>query len=533
MPPGGGGSRDPRGSAPPSIEGGPGDVTLVGVPNSSPSRRRRFAPTRPRRLRLRTKVSVLFGFVALVAGASVAVFAYNFARASLLDQRRVEARQAAVVNAREVLNLLESGEELQPALDELTDEGGFIQVFRDNGRMEAAAPIGLTQSDIIPDALRQSVTEGVSAIQRFRYGGTPYFGVGIRLARVDAQYFEAFSLESTERTLRGILFRFSLGSAAAVLLLGGFGIWTGRRLLRPLGQVTEAAQDIAEGDLSTRVAPQRDRDLEPLVDAFNGMADAVQDRIERESRFVSDVSHELRSPITALQAATDVLERRRSEFSDRPGQAVDVIIDQVRRFDGMVLDLLELSRIDAGASDMHVESSDIVDTSRRIAAHYGFPDLVIDVDPNAPSRALIDRVRYERILGNLLENAKHHADGPTRISVERPPAGPDDADDETNGSFVLVAVEDDGPGVEPAERERIFGRFARGRVSRHRVGTGLGLALVTEHAKALGGSTWVEEAPGGGARFVVSLPADTTFTHTDAEAAALGAGNMNQMEAGR
>lgn len=509
----------------------PRPVTLFDVPTTSIPRRRRFAPTRPRRLRLRTKVSLLFGFVALVAGASVAIFAYTYARASLLDQRKVEARQAALVNARQVSDLLQSGENLQQSvLEELADEGGFIQVFDHDGLM-TAAPIGLTQSDIVPGALRQSVAEGVSAIQRFRHDSTPYYGVGIRLGRVDVEYYEAFSLASTERTLRGILFRFSLGSAGAVLLLGGFGIWTGRRLLRPLGQVTEAAQDIADGDLSTRVAPQRDRDLEPLVDAFNGMADAVQDRIERESRFVSDVSHELRSPITALQAATDVLERRRGEFSDRPAKAVDVIIDQVRRFDGMVLDLLELSRIDADAADMHVESSDIVETSRRIAAHYGLADLRIDVEPDAPPRALIDRVRYERILGNLLENAKHHADGPTRIAIERPAPEPAAGDDEPIDAFVHIAVEDDGPGVEPDERERIFGRFARGRVSRHRVGTGLGLALVTEHARALGGSAWVEDAPGGGARFVVSLPADTTFMHTDAEA--LAAEHVEHLEAGR
>lgn len=511
---------------------GPAAVTLFIVPTSSISRRRRFALTRPRRLRLRTKVSLLFGFVALVAGASVAVFAYTYARASLLDQRRVEARQAALLNARQVSDLLQDGDELQQSvLEELIDERGFIQVFRSDGTMWAAAPLGLTQPNIVPDALRLSVGEGVSAIQRFRHDGKPYIGIGIRLGRVNAEYYEAFSLASTERTLRGILFRFSLGSAGAVLLLGGFGIWTGRRLLRPLGQVTEAARDIAEGDLSTRVAPQHDPDLEPLVDAFNGMADAVQDRIERESRFVSDVSHELRSPITALQAATDVLARRRDEFADRPAKAVDVIIDQVRRFDGMVIDLLELSRIDAGAADMHVESSDVVATSRRIAAHYGLSELRIDVDPEASPRVLIDRVRFERILGNLLENAKHHADGPTRISIERADPGEGFLGAEEHPpAFVHIAVEDDGPGIEPDEREQIFGRFARGRVSRHRVGTGLGLALVIEHAKALGGRAWVEDAPGGGARFIVSLPADTTFTHTDAEAAALEGAHPTRVE---
>ena len=104
-------------------------------------------------------------------------------------------------------------------------------------------------------------------------------------------------------------------------------------------------------------------------------------------------------------------------------------------------------------------------------------------------------MRFERILTNLLENAQHHGGGPTRISIEP-----------TDGPFLLVAVEDAGPGVARGERARIFERFARGSAARHRIGTGLGLALVAEHATAQGGEAWVEDRQGGGARFVVRLP---------------------------
>ena len=138
------------------------------------------------------------------------------------------------------------------------------------------------------------------------------------------------------------------------------------------------------------------------------MADAVQTRIEREARFASDVSHELRSPITALTAAVEVLDGRREEVPERTRQALDVVVGQVRRFDSMVIDLLELSRLDAGATDMNFERLDIVDLTHRIAARYGAPDVPINVAPRTRREVSIDKVRYERIVGNLIDNAKNH-----------------------------------------------------------------------------------------------------------------------------
>ena len=164
------------------------------------------------------------------------------------------------------------------------------------------------------------------------------------------------------------------------------------------------------------------------------MADAVQERIEREQRFASDVSHELRSPITALTAAVEVLDARRDDLPDRSQQALDVVVSQVRRFDAMVIDLLELSRIDAGATDLNPEVVDLVDLCDRVSQRYGYGDLPIEVHRRAKREALVDRVRFERILGNLLENATTHGGGPTRITIEPSPVK----------RSVLMAVEDCG-----------------------------------------------------------------------------------------
>jgi len=324
--------------------------------------------------------------------------------------------------------------------------------------------------------------------------------VGVKIAELDADYFEAFRLGPTEDTLRTILVTLIVGSVVTILLASFAGWWTSGRLLRPLGRITDAAGEIAAGDLDTRVVREGDPDLDRLADSFNDMADAVQTRIEREARFASDVSHELRSPITALAAAAEVIHGRRGELPDRTQQALDVIVGQVRRFDAMVIDLLELSRLDAGATDLNTEQVEIETLCRRVAARNGFADLPIEVVKpasmnGAPVTAMVDRLRFERILANLLENAVHHGGGPLRVSIEP-----------TDGPFVLVAVEDAGPGVARGERARIFERFARGSAARHRIGTGLGLALVAEHAAAQGGEAWVEDRPGGGARFVVRIP---------------------------
>jgi signal transduction histidine kinase len=451
-------------------------------------------------MRLRTKVTLFFGLIALIAAVSLTTLTYAFARSSLLDQRAEVARNQAVVNAIRVKEQLRSGSE---------DFGEFFRSIRPESGGFAAARLAdnspfstdtrFSYEDFPPE-LQGAINAGLSGVQRFKLGDEYYIGVGIKVAEVDAVYYEAFQLGPTERTLRSILLALAIGTGITVLLATGVGWWTSRRLLRPLGRITDAAGEIAAGDLDTRVAREGDPDLDRLADSFNDMADAVQARIEREARFASDVSHELRSPITALAAAAEVIHGRRGELPDRTQQALDVVVGQVRRFDAMVIDLLELSRLDAGATDLHTEEVDIAALCRRVAARNGYTDLPIDVEKHvggngAAATAIVDKLRFERILANLLENAAHHGGGAVRVSIEP-----------SDGPYLLVAVEDAGPGVARGERLRIFERFARGSAARHRIGTGLGLALVAEHAAAQGGEAWVEDRPGGGARFVVRIP---------------------------
>jgi two-component system, OmpR family, sensor histidine kinase MtrB len=455
-----------------------------------------------RSLRLRTRVTLFFAFIALLAGIVLIGVTYGFARNNLINERTDSAQIQALANANDVSALLttdptpaEIGNFFENTLR--TESDGFANLASGlDDPVIAVTDLSHPISDY-PERLVDAVWDGRSATQFASIDGRDYIIVGVAIAEHGTGYFEAFPIGSTEDTLNAILTALTLGAAGTLLLATLFGLATSRRLLRPLSQVADAAEQIASGGLDTRLAPETDPDLDRLAGSFNEMADAVQTRIEREARFASDVSHELRSPITALTAAIEVLDARREDIPERTQQALDVVVSQVRRFDDMVMDLLELSRLDAGSPDLNIERLDLVDLTRRIADRYNAADVPIDIARRTQREVAMDKVRFERVLGNLLDNAHNHGDGPVHIELFTVEPG-----------RFRLAVEDNGPGVAQSEREKIFERFARGSAARNRIGTGLGLALVAEHTEAMGGRAWVEDRSGGGARFVVELPTE-------------------------
>ena len=363
----------------------------------------------------------------------------------------------------------------------------------------AQEPLRFTQSNLPQDLVNKTL-QGGTGRQRFTFDSNPYEAIGVSIPSIHAQYFEAFPLADVATTLGTIQTTLLIGVILITVAAAFLGSTTSRNVLRPLLRVTGAADNIATGGLDTRLEIEKDPDLERLVTSFNEMADAVQQRIEREQRFASDVSHELRSPVTALGAAVDVLVSKRVEFSDRNKEAIDILASQVKRFDRTVVDLLELSRLDAGASENNLDNVHLADLLKRIMSRHGFDQVAFS--PTLPVKegsteiddtVMVDRRRIERILLNLLENARDHGGGATRVSL-----------DEQQDHFVL-SVEDNGQGIAISERSRIFERFARGTAARLSTGSGLGLAIVQEHARALGGTAFVEDSPSGGAKFVVTI----------------------------
>jgi len=454
---------------------------------------------RVRHLSLRSRVTLLFLMTGLIAAVLLSGASYITARTYLLERRDEIVERQSFNNAQLIRTQLRTrrSEAFELISGIRTESNGFAILHLSPEDLYFSQDIRNTQT-LLPPELVSATLQGITSRQRFSINGEPFIAVGVSINEINAQYFEAFPLTDEERTLTIIGSTLLLGVLIVGSLSSLVGLWVSRRLMRPLERVSEAASEIAEGGLDTRLEQEDDPDLSRLVSSFNEMADAVQTRIEREVRFASDVSHELRSPITALAAAVEVLDARRADLSDRTQQALDVVVSQIRRFDQMVLDLLELSRLDAGITEVIREEIDIVVFIRRIASRYGVDDIQIIVSEGSDSVVKIDKRRFERIMANLLENARLHGGGVSLVQIER----------QSNGS-TRISVEDSGPGVAQSERVRIFERFARGSAGRSRAGgTGLGLALVAEHARAHGGSAWVEDATSGGARFVVEFPGD-------------------------
>ncbi len=436
---------------------------------------------------------MFFSLTALIAGIALALTTYAVARSFLVGQRASVARTQAFANAKVINDQLSADPTtIGDIVGRLrTEGGGFAKLVVGDKEFLTDASFPATA---FPIELSRTVEARHSGDQYFSFDQRPFLAVGVYLASTGAHYFEAFPLTDTERTLRAIATAMVIGAIGTTLVAAALGWWASRRLLRPVSRLATAAGELASGGLDTRMSPESDPDLGRLATSFNDMADAVQTRIQREARFASDVSHELRSPITALTAAVEVLRSRRDDLPERSRQALDLVVAQVQRFDQMVLDLLELSRIDAGATDVHRESVAPAQLATRIAHRYGFDGVPVTVDHRLPPTVQVDKLRFERILANLLDNAKHHGGGPTEVRL-----------DLAGETAMVISVSDDGPGVAPSERQRIFERFARGGAARHRSGTGLGLALVAEHTAAHGGRVWVDEAPGGGASFHARL----------------------------
>jgi two-component system sensor histidine kinase MtrB len=453
-----------------------------------------------RRRSLGTRVTAGFALSALLVSAAVSLTTYYLTRRSVLQSRQSLAVHQTLGNAVVVGNALRfSAPDLPDVLSSLetpTDSQSLL--YQRGSWVVSNLAVG---SASLPTALRgQVIGHNVSATMAYRLTGHAELAVGVALPAESAAYFEVFDLSDVSRTLVALALSLAGASAVATLLGAAIGTWATRRMLSPLAQTARAAAAIARGQLDTRLVPGRDSELADLAESFNAMVTALEQRIQRDARFASDVSHELRSPLTTLHTAVDVLSHRRGELPERSAQALDLLNDEVNRFERLVEDLLEVSRFDVGAADLSLEEVEVAELVRQALGHLGHGGVPVVVRPGGEHLEIsADKRRLERVLANLLTNAEAHGGGATQVEVG-PMAG---------GAY--VAVDDAGPGVPPESRELIFERFARGRAAGRRAmgaGVGLGLSLVREHVKLHRGRVVVTDSPEGGARFLVELPAD-------------------------
>lgn len=441
------------------------------------------------RFGLRSRVALVFAVLSVVVALLVSTGIYLASRTYLTNQRQVTGVRGALTDARSVDAAIAGGTQPGEALNQLPVVGSSQALMR-VGTVWYSRGSTVSPTDI-PESLIDVTLSTGGAQQRFAIGDEVFYGVGVYTR--SGLFVELYPLSDLRELLDDA--RVSLVALAFVAFVAGgaVGRYLGSRLMRPLELLGEGAQQLADGDLSVRLPDTGDPDLDIISDSFNGMAAAVASRIDRERRFVANVSHELRSPLTTVVATAELLEEHRDSFREREARLVSSLAGQARRLSRILLDLLEISSVTA-AAPVQRDATDIAGLIEQLLEGRNLdPALVVGDRPIV----VTDARRVERVLGNLVDNALRHGEGVRQVLVV------------DSGSRVRIHVDDAGPGVSPKDAERLFEPFARGdRAEELRVeGAGLGLAIVRDQADAIGAEVTFSRSPFEGARFTLDLPA--------------------------
>jgi signal transduction histidine kinase len=285
------------------------------------------------------------------------------------------------------------------------------------------------------------------------------------------------------------------GTSLAAALLAGYLLAT--RTASPLRRFAATAAEVDAGDLTPRLdpSPAAAAELRTLAEAFNHMLDRLDRAFAQQRQFVSDASHELRSPLTAIRGQLEVLARSESPSAAEIHRVEAMALTEMRRVERLVDDLLALARLDEGVAPALREVqvgpflSGLADGAHEMIAEVGeLPGGAVRIDPDLVTQ----------VVRNLLSNARRHAGPGGRVILSA----------RADGTGLVVSVDDDGPGIPPQQRERVFDRFHRSEPSRDRAsgGSGLGLGIARSIVELHGGQIWVDDSPLGGARVSFELP---------------------------
>ena len=332
---------------------------------------------------------------------------------------------------------------------------------------------------------------------------TIQFGDGI------SELYLVYDIEDVQDTLTVVQRSLIIGGGVLLLLIAAVTTVVATLVVAPLRQAASVSERLAAGHLEERIPERGDDVVATLARSFNRMAESLQRQITQlanlsrvQQRFVSDVSHELRTPLTTIRLASDVLYNARERYDPPTARSAELLKAQVERFETLLADLLEISRMDAHAAELTGEPTNIVelvregidalgglaeetDTSIRLHAHGGYA--FVDVDGR----------RIGRVVRNLLANALEHGEGrPVDVTID------------SSETAVAIGVRDHGIGMTEQDAGHVFDRFWRADPSRQRRigGTGLGLAISLEDAQLHGGVLEVWTAKGEGTNFVLTLP---------------------------
>jgi two-component system, OmpR family, sensor histidine kinase MtrB len=428
---------------------------------------------------------------------------------------------------------LSTAENTAQALQQRSGNTGSYFVFihltdSGPGGVQWVGQSGVDVTATIPSDLIAAVNREQSGLLRYDYDTTatpwaepttltyaagsgtsgPALAAGVPLGS-NYQLYYVFPFVSQQSTL-ALVQRILIGvGLVLVVLLAAIASLVTRWVVVPVRHAAQAAQRVSAGHLEERMQVLGVDDLAALATSFNDMAASLQAKLHEleelssvQRQFVSDVSHELRTPLSTIKMAADLLFESRQELDAAGGRSAELLQSQLERFEELLVDLLEISRYDAGAATLEADLVDVCDLVRRSAddAQQLAERKGSRIEFRLPATgcfAEVDRRRVERILRNILINAVEHGEGRDVVVTAA-----------IDSAAVAVSVRDYGVGLRPGEQQKVFERFWRADPARARTtgGTGLGLAISLEDAHLHGGwlQAWGERARGS--VFRMTLP---------------------------
>lgn len=470
---------------------------------------------RQRPHRFRRRLTAAFIVVAAVSSGALAVLTYTVTSGQRWRNfERNSHNEVRVALALAPSDLDEQGFERMQAAYEKRSGTDTVALAGDRTYTSA---VTLTAADV-PAAVRDGSSDDLVTVRATREGHD-YLVVGGD-GPDGSRYAFFFALDQVQESLAELRTVLAVGWVLVVGLAAAVGHLVARRTLRPVRQAAEAATAIAGGLLDTRLPSVGEDEFRAWADSFNDMADALEAKIaelhraaERQRQFTADVAHDLRTPLTGMAVTAELLEGRLDDLPPSARRAGTVLVRDVQRLRDLVLDLLELSRLDAGADPVLAEPLDLATAlTTTLDALRPPPGVTLEVVVEPGITVSAERSRFRRVVTNVVGNAFAHGGGAVHVRVRR------------EGRDVVLTVEDDGPGIDPRRAEHIFDRFYKSDSSRAEGGSGLGLAIAREHARAMGGDVTVDPGAGEGATFSIRLPVSSPAPASPSAPAAVAPG---------
>ncbi len=438
-----------------------------------------------------TRVSFVFAFSSIVISSGLSILSYTVLRGILITDAENSCVSQATSNAQVLINIPNS----TPKSDYLSllNLGSSSSAYLKNNGIWYSTSVDTSYLKLPSQIVNYSQTNVGEMIGEMN--GSPTCIVAFKLSS-STLFIETTSLKTLDTELQVLVFYLLIATILATTFGTLLGNWASRLALKPFRSLVEAASQIAAGKLDTRIETKDQSEIGHLAQAFNDMASSLDARILKEARFAADVSHELKNPLNTLANASALLKSHGEEVPEKSKQAIELMTQEIERFQSLVLNLLELSKPESNTSDMVQEDTVL----RDLVAHAlsSRPEIQI-IDENGASSLIIsvDKRRMERVFTNIVQNADNYANGLKQVITRR------------KSTNIQICFDDDGPGIPVEERENVFERFHRGAQSGKRgnsQGTGLGLTIVYHQVRKHRGRIYIEASPLGGARVVVELP---------------------------